>query len=85
MAKKFFINVEKDAIHREPNAWDKFVSKLPWLIAAVAITALLYMQMDNKQANPIVLIYFSFLGLTFWEVVGLPVSKLADLLKNLRQ
>lgn len=85
MAKKTFkIYKEKDAVYREPNFWDNLISKSLHLIMAGIITWFLFKQLNNQDANPIVLIYFSILGLTCFEVIGLPISKLSNILSSLK-
>ncbi len=55
------------------------IPKLPSLLVGLFISWGLYNRcMFNQYINPVVVSYFAIIGLSCFEIVGLPVSKLRD-------
>jgi uncharacterized membrane protein len=81
MAKKTFV-IYKDKykqVTRQPRWYEVILSKALHGIVFLCISYFLYKQLYKVDANPIVLTYFSLLGLACIEVIGLPVSKLSNI------
>ena len=72
------INTEK------PHYVASFFTKLPFFsVAAFLSYFLLYKEcLNNNNVNPIVVTYFCIVCLTCLEIVGLPVSKLANMINK---